>query len=33
MVDPKTITMKLKDVKDTLAKEAHVEWEDLGNDD
>lgn len=32
-MDSKKITMKLKDVQDTLAKEAHEEWKELGNDD
>ena len=31
MVDPKKIHIKLADVTDTLAKEAHGEWEALGN--
>lgn len=33
MGDTKDITMKLADVEDTLAKEAHDEWEALGKDD
>ena len=33
MVQAKDITMKLADVSDTLAKEAHDEWGALGNDD
>ena len=31
MVDPKKIHMRLADVRDTLAKEAHDEWEALGD--
>ena len=30
MTNSKKITMKLADVRDTLAKEAHDEWEELG---
>lgn len=33
MTDSKKITMKLADIRDTLAKEAHDEWEELGNED
>lgn len=33
MLSSKKITMKLEDVKDTLAKEAHEEWKELGSDD
>ena len=32
-MDPKKITMKWDDVKDTLSKKAHDEWEELGKDD
>ena len=31
-MNSKEITMKLDDVKDTLAKEAHQEWKELGED-
>lgn len=32
MLDPKKITMKLEDVEESLAKEAHEEWKELGED-
>lgn len=32
MTYSKKITMKLEDVSDTLAKEAHEEWKKLGED-
>lgn len=32
MSDSKKITMKLADVEDSLAKEAHEEWEELGKE-
>lgn len=32
MLDPKKITMRLEDVEDSLAKEAHDEWEELGEE-
>jgi hypothetical protein len=32
MLDSKKITMKLADVKDSLAKEAHEEWKELGDE-
>jgi hypothetical protein len=32
VIDPKKITMKLKDIKDSLAKEAYDKWKELGRD-
>lgn len=32
MVDSSKITMKLKDIGDTLAEEGHEEWNALGKD-
>lgn len=33
MLDSKKITMKLEDVQDSLAKEAHEEWKELGEEE
>ncbi len=33
MIDPKKITMKMDDIRDTLAKRAHDEWVALGKED
>jgi len=30
VIDSKKITMKLKDIKDSLAKEVYDEWKELG---
>ena len=32
MPDTKKITMELEDVRDSLAKRAHEEWKELGED-